>query len=354
MDLNNLRHFKELDLRNMLAEIDGLPDQLAAAFALGLQQPLPDWKNLRHALIAGMGASAIGADLLAAYVASSAPVPVSVHRDYGLPEWARGEGVLVIAVSHSGNTEETLDAFESARQNGCRILVITTGGELAKRAKENGLPLWTFTHTGPPSAAVGYFFGMLLALVSRLGLVASQTESVAGAVEAMKQSQEHLRADIPIVNNPAKREAGQLMGRWVTVVGAGLLAPMARRIKMQINLLAHAGANVEILPEANHAAVAGLALPEEVRMPHTITLFLRAPSDHARNRLRTELTQRDFMVEGLNTDFINARGETPLAHLWTLVLFGDYLAYYLAMCYEVNPGSMDALENFKSNMKEAR
>ena len=354
MDLDNLQHLKELDSKNILAEIDGLPDQLAAAFALGTQLTLPDWKDIRHVLIAGMGTSALGGDLLAAYLASSAPMPVTVHRDYSLPEWARGAGVLVIASSHSGDTEETLDAFESARKNGCRILAISTGGELAERAKQNDVPVWTFPHKGAAGAALGYSFGLLLALVSRLGLIPSQTEAVAGAVEAMKQSQEHWRVDVPIVTTPAKREAGQLMGRWVTVMSPVMLAPAAQRIKMQINLLARAGANVEILPEANHDALAGLVLPEDVMMPHTMTLFLRAPSDPRRIRHRTDLTKRHYMLEGLNTDFINARGDTPLAHLWTLILFGDYLAYYLAMCYGVNPSSVDALEDFKRSLKEGK
>jgi glucose/mannose-6-phosphate isomerase len=140
------------------------------------------------------------------------------------------------------------------------------------------------------------------------------------------------------------------MGRWVTVMGAGLLAPVAQHIKMQINLLAHAGANVETLPEANHAAIAGLALPEDVLIPHTMTLFLRAPSDDRRNRLRTDLTKRGFMLEGLDTDFVDARGDRPLAHLWTLILFGSYMAYYLAMAYGVDPSSASAVEDFKQSL----
>ena len=71
--------------------------------------------------------------------------------------------------------------------------------------------------------------------------------------------------------------------------------------------------------------MAGTMHPEEVLNPHTMTLFLRAPSDHPRNRLRTELTHKAFMLEGMNADFADARGSTPLAHMWTLILFGDYV-----------------------------
>ena len=118
-----------------------------------------------------MGGSAIGADLVTTYVSSTCPVPVSVHRDYGLPAFAKGKETLMIASSHSGNTEETLEAFETALKNDCTVLVICTGGELAKRAKEKNIPVWTFHHTGQPRAAVGFSFGLLLALFARLKLI---------------------------------------------------------------------------------------------------------------------------------------------------------------------------------------
>ncbi len=121
MNLDDLDRFKQLDTLNMLAEIDGLPDQLQSAWELGQTQPFEGLESLkgsiRQIVIAGMGGSAIGADLLTAYVSSTCSVPVSVHRDYGLPAFARGKETLVIASSHSGNTEETLEAFETALKN---------------------------------------------------------------------------------------------------------------------------------------------------------------------------------------------------------------------------------------------
>lgn len=354
MNLDDLEYFKRLDSLDMLAEIDNLPDQLERAYQLGMQHALPDVKDVRQVLIAGMGGSAIGADLLASYCASLAPLPVSVHRDYGLPLFARGPETLVICSSHSGNTEETLDAFEAALQAGCRVMVVCTGGELAKRAREMELPIWTFEHRGQPRAAVGFSFGLLLALFERLGFLPDQKEAVQDALHFMRRSQESLRADIPAAKNPAKRYAGQLMGRWVTVFGSGLLTTVARRWKGQINEVAKAGANFEFIPEADHNTLAGTMNPEETLNAHTMTIFLHAPSDHPRNRLRLDLTRKAYMLEGLNTDTIQARGHTPLAHMWTLILFGDYMSYYLAMAYGVDPTPIQALVEFKQAMAEAK
>jgi glucose/mannose-6-phosphate isomerase len=356
MNLDDLDRFKQLDTLNMLGEIDNLPDQLGHAYQLGLKQQLPEWTDFKQVVIAGMGGSAIGADLLASYCASLAPIPVSVHRDYDLPLFARGRGAetLVICSSHSGNTEETLSAFEAARKAGCRIVAVCTGGELAKRASENNIPLWMFDHAGRASSAVGFSFGLLLAMFERLGFVPDQKEAVDDAVAYMKRSQLHFKADVPAVKNPTKRYAGQLMGRWVTLMASGLLTSVARRWKEQVNEVAKAGANFEFIPEANHNTLAGTMNPQETLNAHSMTLFLRAPSDHPRNRLRSDLTRQAFMLEGMNTDYVDARGNTPLAHMWTLVIFGDYMAYYLAMGYGVDPTPVSVVAAFKQSMAEAK
>ncbi len=108
-NLDDFSEFKKLDPQNMLGQIDGLPDQLKSAWELGQTMPLPDAKNIQRVVIAGMGGSAIGADLVAAAVLGTCVAPIFVHRDYGLPAFAKGKETLVVLSSHSGNTEETLE-----------------------------------------------------------------------------------------------------------------------------------------------------------------------------------------------------------------------------------------------------
>jgi glucose/mannose-6-phosphate isomerase len=362
VNLDDVQSMQQLDAQNMLAEIDNLPAQLEKAWELGQTQPLPfsdrdnPSKGIHQVIISGMGGSAIGADLLAAYVAPICRVPVIVQRDYGLAAWAHGAGTLVITSSHSGNTEETLDTFEVALRNKCELMAVATGGRLAERATQEKVPLWKFEHRGQPRAAVGFSFGLLLAAFSRLGLVETPETlaiAVAGAVVSMKKQQETLQANVPVKHNPSKRLAGQLVGRWVNVYASGCLAPVARRWKGQVNEIAKAGAGFELLPEADHNALAGLLNPAELQS-RTATLFLSAPSIHPRNRLRADLTRQEFMLEGLNTEVYEAQGETSLAHIWTSLHFGDYMAYYLAMAYGCDPTPVEALENFKAAMKAAR
>lgn len=361
MNLDDFASFSQVDSLGMLAEIDGLPGQLETAWQLGLSQPLPaDWPvllsgalpEIRQVLISGMGGSAIPADLLAAYAAPLGRVPIIVHRDYGLPAWAAGPQTLLIASSHSGDTEETLSVFEQGVSRGCRCLAIATGGTLLEAARQARLPAWTFAHTGQPRAAVGYSFGLLLAALFRLGLLPDPAQDLARAAAAMRGQQKRWQAGVPTVQNPAKRMAGQLMGRWVTVFGAGFLAPLARRWKTQMNELAKAVAQFELLPEADHNTLAGIINPEEL-IARSMAIFLRAPSNHPRERLRIELTRKVFMLEGLSTDIIDVEGDSPLDQLWTGLLMGDYVAYYLAIAYGIDPTSVPMLDGFKAEMRLA-
>lgn len=350
MNLDDTLSFAQIDSQDMLSEIEGLPDQLSSAWQLSRDLPLSGLDNIRRVVIAGMGGSAIGADLLKSYASPELQVPLFVHRDYELPGWASGPETLVIGASHSGNTEETLSAFEAAQVRGCKTLAICTGGDLAKAARAAGSLLWQFEHHGQPRAAVGYSFGLMLGLFTRLGVIADPAAELETALAALRAQQENLRAVVPVVNNPAKRMAGQLYGRYVIVFGADVLAPVARRWKGQLNEVAKTGCQFEYLPEANHNTVAGIINPEHI-LGQVMALFLRAPSYHPRNLLRANLTKKIFMLEAINTDFIDAAGDGRLAHLWTALHMGDYTAYYLAMAYGLDPTPVEAIESLKVEMQ---
>lgn len=347
--MNDVDQFARLDPQGMLGHIDGLPAQLEGAWELGMNQPLPDAPRPRIVLLAGMGGSAIGADLAAAYLAPACPVPLVVWRGYELPASA-GPEALVILSSHSGNTEETLSTYDAARRSRARMLAITTGGELARRCDGDGTPAWRFEHRGQPRAAVGFSFALILSALHRVGLVEAAGGEIHAAAESMRAQQGSLRADVPVTHNPAKRMAGQLMDRLPLIIGGGLLAPVARRWRTQVAEVAKAVAQFEELPEADHNMVAGVGQPDEL-ITRTMAVFLRASLDSPRLAARVEVTRQVLMVEGFNTDVIEAAGTTRLAQQWTCLHYGDYVAYYLAMSYGVDPTPVAAIEDLKRRLR---
>lgn len=350
MNLDDRAHMDALDPAGMRRQIDELPEQLAQAWERSASLPLPKGAELRHIVFAGMGGSAIGADLASVHARRQASVSLTVWRDYGLPHWAAGPSTLVIVSSHSGDTEETLAAYTQAKQVGARRIAFTSGGELGRLAAETGDPVWPVDHPGPPRAAVGFSFAYSLRLLARLGQIDDPSRDLDGAVRAM-QAQRHLfQAESPVVQNPAKRMAGQMMDRWPIIFGAGVLGPVARRWRTQINELAKAPAQYEEIPEADHNVVAGTAGPEAL-LGKTMAIFLRAPADEPALTRRIEATRHVLMVEGYNTDSIDGVGETRLAQQWTCLHYGDYAAYYLAVAYGIDPTPIPAIELLKEQLR---
>ena len=349
-DLSDYQAFEHIDREDMYGHIQSLPDQVEAAYQQGMHEPLGSLRTPKAVLIAGMGGSAIGADLLAAYIEAQCPVPVIVWRDYGLPGLVSGSDVLVIASSHSGSTEETLSAVEAAFSRGCQVMSISTGGPLSQRVAGAGAPAWVFNHQGAPRSAVGHSFGLLAACFTRLGLADISGSEVTAAAAAMRAQQSDLRKEKPLPENPAKRQAGQLVGRWVSVIGSGFLAPVARRWKCQISEVAKTWGQFEFLPEMDHNTLAGVCNPSPL-LPHMMVMFLRSKFEHERNHTRGKLTRELLMLEGIGTDSFQAVGDTRFEHLWTTLHFGDYMAYYLAMAYQVDPTAIPTIDQLKELMR---
>lgn len=352
MNLESHKDYSSVDRQNMYGHMEGLPDQLEHAWQLSQGFRLPEAGNIKHILIAGMGGSAIGADLLSSFASEISSVSITVHRNYGLPVWARGGDTLFVASSHSGNTEETLSAFDEARKRGINRMAICTGGKLAAEAKEDDVPVWQFEHSGQPRAAVGFSFGILLGLITRLGMIEFVEDQISTTVRMMKALQQEVSKEIPILKNPAKQLALRIADKIPVVFGADHLMPVARRWKGQINELAKYWAQYEELPEGDHNTLAGTIHPQAT-LSQLKVILLNSAFNHPRNQLRVELTHDAMKKQGLDAEVVPTGGEDRLSSMWLGILRGDYVAYYLAMIKNMDPTPIEIMSDLKQAMKEA-
>jgi glucose/mannose-6-phosphate isomerase len=348
IDLNDAKLIRALDAHDMLGHAADLSQQLidgwAAAEAIDLP---PSFGEIDRVVLTGMGGLAGGGALFAALVAAECQLPITVVRDYELPAYAHGTHTLVITTSYSGDTEETLTAFDQAQMRGCQTLALTANGQLLERAKKQAVPLIRIDYQSPSRAALGWSMATLLNVASRLGWTHHYEDDLEEAARVMRDWAAELNADSPVMRNLAKREAGQLMGRMVHIMGAGVFAEVARRWRAQIAVNAAAWAACESLPEANHYAIAGLEWPDGFAT-RVMALFLTGQADHPRNSQRVQLTRQAYMMAGCNTDVITARGVGPLAQMMSLIMLGDFMSAYLALLYDVDPSLAGAVAEFKA------
>lgn len=352
LNLDDPDTYAGMDPRGMGAIIAELPQQCEDAWQLAQGIELPNaYRQVKRVAIVGVGGSAIGGDLLRTLVMEECPIPVLVHRDYVLPGFVDAQ-TLVIVCSYSGNTEEALTGFDGALQKGARLLSITTGGELERRSRELGLPLCSYRYESQPRAALGYSLMFLLGVFQCLGWVAGTSGHVAEAVSVMRRWHVEIDASVPLAENAAKQLAQKLHQRLPVVYAAEHLSEVARRWKGQFNENSKSWAVFDVLPELNHNTVVGYPLPPALPgLAHV--LMLTSSLNHARVLLRFDITRQLLQRDGYACQVIRARGKGKLAQVLSLVHFGDYVSYYLAMLNGVDPWSVGNIEFVKNRLSGA-
>jgi len=341
--------YARLDKAGMRREIAGLPAQCIQAWNQALEFKLPpDYSEVNKVVIIGMGGSAIGGDLLKALTLKLRRPQVIVHRDYGLPDYV-DDRTLIIASSYSGNTEETLSGFEQALNLPCKKLVTSTGGKLTALAQEKGVPFFVIQHVSPPRVALGYSLLPLMAIMHNLGFLSGKSAEVDEMAALLEKLNKGWQEDVPQKENMAKQLALTLHKKVVVVYGAGILSDVARRWKTQINENAKAWTFFEILPELNHNAVLGYSHPADMA-GKIYVLMLRCPSIHHRTLLRYEVTGELLGLKKIPYKVIDSQGGSDLAMMMSLVLLGDWVSFYLAMLYGIDPTPVPQIDLLKSRL----
>jgi len=338
--------YQRIDASSTRTIIRDLPRQCRVAWREGRALELPpDYCSVDKVVILGMGGLVIAGDLLRSLAALESPVPVFVHRDYGLPLTVN-DRTLLVAMSYSGDTEETVSAFEEALSTDAKKLVITTGGRLLASARANGVPAFVFSYKSTVRGALGYGLMSLLAIAEKVGIVGKKADDVEEAAILMEHMAGRIGVHAPLKRNAAKQLAAGLQGRLPVVYGAGLLAEVAHRWKTQFNENSKLWCFWEELPEADHNAIVGYGLPEEIAA-RAFVIFLRGPALHPRVRMRYELTRQALQDAGVASETVDAEGKSPLAQVLSTVFFGDYVSLYLAIQGGVDPSPTTAIADLK-------
>lgn len=319
----------------MIEEVLAQPHQVGDALWRVEAAGIPRADAPGGLVVCGMGGSAIGGDLAAAAIGERALAPIRTVRGYSL-----GAGVgadhLVLCSSYSGMTEETLACFAAAGAAGARRAALTTGGELAERARAENVPVAGVPSGMQPRAGVVYMTVGALECAALCGAAPSLRDEIEGAVPVLEELAGAAGGD---------DVARALEGSVPVVYGAGPTAAVARRWKTQLNENAKLPAFASELPEADHNEIEGWR--RGLDLAPLAAVFLHAPGMHPRVEQRMELTAELVVDAGATVVRVDADGDTPVAHVLSLVMVGDLVSVSLAELGEVDPGSVEAIEGFK-------
>ncbi|GAC1458060.1 MAG: bifunctional phosphoglucose/phosphomannose isomerase [Candidatus Limnocylindrales bacterium] len=348
--IESVEAIRAADPGNMLDRIKELPQQVRDAWKIAQAASLPPhFGDVRNITVLGMGGSAIGGEFAGALLLDELKVPLAVHRDYGLPAYV-GRDSLVIASSFSGNTEETLSGLEEARKRGARIIGITTGGRVAEQAKTYGFPLITFDYKAQPRAALGYSLAMVLGVLSKLGFAKDAGPEIDQALADLAKLEERVHEGAK--TNDAKKLATLLYGKVPVAFGAGVMGVMARRVKDQWNENAKNWAAYDVMSELNHNAVVGFPHPPIAR-DALVVLLLRSARDNARHQLRFEVTRELLDRANIAHHTLDFPGSSMLSEVLQMVLFTDYVSFYVALLNGADPSPVKSIDYLKDRLAKA-
>jgi glucose/mannose-6-phosphate isomerase len=338
----------EVDVTGQFSEVLGLPDQLRDAVWRVESANLKPKDSPGGLVVAGMGGSSVGGLLARAVLGDRASRPIVVARDYWLPSWTTPD-TTVLCASYSGNTEETLAAYDAARALGANTVVMTTGGKLAEQARADGVPVVPVPGGFQPRAAVAYTLVVALEVASLVGA----GESLRAEVDVAAGNAESLVAqwgpDGPEDSLP-KTLARGLFRTIPVIAGAGVTVPIAYRWKTQINENAKQPAFASELPELDHNELVGWEGAKS--LGRFSAVFLDDSDLHPRTRQRIELTRGLIAARGGDTFRVESVGETRLERLISLVLLGDLVSLYLAVLSRVDPAPVEVIDSLKNALDQ--
>jgi len=336
-----------LDKSDMLGTIASLPAQLREGLEIGRKA----WEGLGDVspgeiVVAGMGGSAIGADVLRAYLVGRGKRPVFVCRDYGLPAFV-GSNTLVVVSSYSGNTEEAVSCLEDAVARGARMVCISTDGAVLERARGLKLPHAVIPQGLPPRGALGYSFAPLLALASAVGFSEHDPDEYEECIEVLERLIGVYSAGGR--DNEAVLLAEKLAGRVPLIYTSNRLDTVGIRWKGQLAENSKKLAFANVLPEMNHNEIMGWEVDDDSMEPGVI--LLRWSDDNAqmskRFRFLAELAGKKDALLG---DY-EGEGRGLLSQMFSLIVLGDYVSFYLAILRGVDPTPVGTIEKLKIRLK---
>ncbi|MDP3730337.1 MAG: bifunctional phosphoglucose/phosphomannose isomerase [Candidatus Omnitrophota bacterium] len=352
IELDSFKKIEKCDESSMLELIESFPEQCQDAQRIGDGFELPQEfkRSYKNIVCTGLGGSAIGADLVRSYIAQDAQVPVSVNRNYGLPNFVT-EDTLVIVSSYSGDTEETLSAYREAVSRGSSIIAVTSGGKLEKAAEEDGLPCLTIPEGFPPRCALGYSFFPLLAILAKIGIVKDQVGSIDDAIHNLRKLKDsRIGYKVSHKDNPAKKIAAEIFGRLpVIYASSDHTDAVVTRWRGQLAENSKTLSSGHLFPEMNHNEIVGWENPKKV-LKDCVAVILRDAADHPRISKRMDVTKNILKKNEVKVLEVSSSGKELLARIFSLVYIGDFVSFYLAILNGIDPTPVEKITYLKKEL----
>ncbi len=346
--LDDLTKIKKIDKKGLADLIAELPNQCLEAYHKAQKTVLPqEFLSVKRIIIAGMGAPVLGGEIAYTTIEDQLKIPATFCRSWQLPKNI-DKHTLIILVSFSGETRETLSCFDEAREKGAKIFVISGEGKLKEMAKKYQLSLFTFSHSGPSRAVLGFFIMPILVILEKLNLINLAELQIERSLKLLTDFSQKFKPKVAMEKNIAKYLAYFIFNHCPLILAPKKLLAVARRWKNEFNENAKNFAFFEELPEVFHNTIEAY-LPWRLKDEFVI-LILESP-DEPREHQKSLRYLKDLLKgEDIRYEFIPGLAGNIFVNILSLILIGDWTSFYLAILNNQNPTPVKKIDWLKSQL----
>lgn len=352
MITNDIETITMVDKANMLDGLARFPEQIKEALEIAEVTERFGFIKIDNVVIAGMGGSAISGDIMLSLFRNKLDVPLVVSREYDLPKWVNKD-TLVICISYSGNTDETISSLKIASQKKCKIICISTGGKLQELAEKRNIPFVKIPVGLQPRAAIAYLLFPSIIFLKKIGLLKTAIES--DIEEVIEVTQEFISMNnktIPEEQNLAKQLAKKIFNTIPQIYGWGIYTPISIRWRHQFNENSKVIARTDIVPECNHNDLVGWSANPEISKHFSCILFRDRDEESIDIATRLDFMCALFRNTAGNIIEISPKGKSQLTKMMYLMCLGDFTSCYLAVLRGIDPSPIDIVTELKKRLAE--
>jgi len=351
--LESRQNIAKLDKSNMLGSIEELGRQIEQAWADTRNLNIPIQNEIKNVIIAGMGGSGLGADVIKSLFKQELKVPLDFVHDYDLPNYVN-QSTLVILASYSGNTEEILACAQDARNRQAQIAAICAGGELAQFAKKYNYPMYQINPDHNPSnqprMAIGYAVFGTIAMLEKAGIINLSDSQVGAVVATIDRQIKECTVEIEHTENPAKALAYTMIDRRPVIVVSEFLEGAAHVAANQFNENGKVYVDYKVIPELDHHLLEGLKFPISNASTH-VFVFVESQLYRLENILRTQLTRKIVDDNQIDTMAVPLKSSTKIEQVFEMIVLFSFAGFYLAMLEGIDPSPIPFVDQFKIDLK---
>ena len=346
--LDNKDFMATIDKSSMYRELDNFPKTISEKIPLNL----PDnYSGVKNILIGGMGGSGICGDIIQSVLFELIDLPIEVIKDYSMPKYINSDS-LVIAISYSGNTEETLSLFDEAQKRKSKIIAISNSGELQEKAKISNSPYLRVKDSLMPRTALGHILNPPLNIVLKLFPNTLAYQDILETEKILSNLQIIYALASPVSENRAKEIAEKIKNKYIMIFGSeSITRPAALRLKTQFNENAKLPVYFNCFPELGHNEIIGVA-DDPLSKKDTAIIALRSSLENPQLKKCIDVALEIMKPKVNEVTELSGQGKSKLSQLLSLIFLGDWISYYLALLREVDPTPVPSINQFKKMKKQ--